>query len=609
MLPLALLAVTLDQVPSIQHFAERTRAERLAFLEAAAGNRPAALAYLPKVIGKPWIGDVPFADAQALAELLTTVPGCASPWSGVIKPTASPNPDRSTDSRCQASPERITLRNRLLIASVRRHPSAALRSLIEDPDIFAEAARQAPDEACTVASGNTPAARDLRQLLKRSQFPEVRLLADCSQDDSLSLDARARLAVLHREVAAGRLTLASARHSAQSSQAHFAQVIDARLQADGEYAAALDRYLESRATELCRQESPAGLRRWPPRDVFLLLAYARPEEYERFFPAIYDATLINVRRQDLLDQTRGLRLRHFLSTALAESRFDDFLRPAPAAILKLALTGVTTLDQALLAAEIVTAAPAHLVAQELARHEGEHYQLLTAMQVRRDAAAQLNLPGPTIVERHLFWDDQDGVESYGSFRAELKSWTITDHNGWIHAAKSQNGRTIEIYANIPIDLLDPKNATQRPEAARRRADLERHLSHLTLKPSILVHRGHAYHVENSIQLMNPTHQLVFLGSCRGLRDVPQVLDAAPNAQVLVTRGIGTQGINDPLLTALHNHLLSSGHLNWPAFWSTVTARLAGRVHFAGYIPPDRNPIAIYLRAWYTHLDAVASHGR
>ncbi|MBL8294836.1 MAG: hypothetical protein JNN08_23525 [Bryobacterales bacterium] len=102
--------------------------------------------------------------------------------------------------------------------------------------------------------------------------------------------------------------------------------------------------------------------------------------------------------------------------------------------------------------------------------------------------------------------------------------------------------------------------------------------------------------------MSRENALVVLGSCRGLRDAMKVLEAAPRAQVIATRGIGTQAINDPLLMTLQEHLLRGDSIEWPAFWNVLRSRAGGRAHFSGYVPPHRNAVTSYLRAYYGYQE-------
>lgn len=574
-------AMDLEQASRVVNAFQRDRAERAAFLAAAANDRDKALRYAGRFLDRPWLGEVSFGDAVALARGFSDG-------------------------------------EKLLLASARRYPSAALRSFHEyrdlkfGPRVFAEAARLAPDEAAMVASGGSTTATDLRADLARSSAADVKVLGALAVLTEVPVPVKGRAAVLHREVAAGRLSVREAVRLAGDAQAHFSRVVDARLAGD----ARLDRYLSVRARELCLQERVADLRRWPARDLLVLLSYARPEDDETFFGAIFDGALrpqMQGRRwADLMQQAGALELRQFLSTARAEGRLEGLLEPE---VLRAALRGIETLEQAVLAAEVVDAAEgerlrvaAEAVMNELRGAPGPLYGVLAAMiAARRPELAeageyakfwsppqvfQLSCAG-VCVQRHLFYNDRDGVESYESFRAALAGWEVEEHDGWVKARRREGQRRVEIYANVPLDGASA-------ETERRTRALEAAMG--GVRPAVLVHRGHAYHVEDSLKQMSRENVLVVLGSCRGLRDVMKVLEAAPRAQVIATRGIGTQAINDPLLVTLQEHLLRGDRIEWPAFWNVLRSRAGGRAHFAGYVPPHRNAVTSYLRAYYGYQE-------
>ena len=85
--------------------------------------------------------------------------------------------------------------------------------------------------------------------------------------------------------------------------------------------------------------------------------------------------------------------------------------------------------------------------------------------------------------------------------------------------------------------------------------------------------------------------------------VAAVVESSSEAQVIATRGIGSHAINDPMLKALNDALLSgAGELAWRTFWKTQEERLGSDPRFADYIAPDRNSAAIFLAAYYDALE-------
>jgi hypothetical protein len=202
-------------------------------------------------------------------------------------------------------------------------------------------------------------------------------------------------------------------------------------------------------------------------------------------------------------------------------------------------------------------------------------------------------------QRHFFYNDEDGVESFQAFRAAYASdpaWTWEPHDTWVRlVGQGPRGRSIEIYANIPI--------AERTEVADSRIHrLSALLAEKAITPRVVVHRGHAFHVERTIAAINPSARLVFLGSCRGMDRIDGVMTIARGAQILATRGIGAQEINDPVLKALNDALLREPErLDWARFWDSMRAKLGRYALFSDYIPPNRNSPAVFLAAYYDNL--------
>jgi len=76
-----------------------------------------------------------------------------------------------------------------------------------------------------------------------------------------------------------------------------------------------------------------------------------------------------------------------------------------------------------------------------------------------------------------------------------------------------------------------------------------------------------------------------------------VLSQAPDTHLITTKGIGSMTVNDPLLKALNDYLLSGHDMTWASFWRSVAPHLAHNPRFADYVPPDKNAGMIFLRAY------------
>ncbi len=365
-----------------------------------------------------------------------------------------------------------------------------------------------------------------------------------------------------------------------------------------------------------------------------------------------------------LERTGNWQLREFTAAALDGGRFEAFLPLAGSdALAKLAL-GIDDVNDAVEVAEMVgasgdsalTGLVAQAVVREFARvrdaqdRRGEIVYGLLAARVltarsprasdgaaRRsdDAAgrrldnaealqqagaryvpllessaaldaAQLFDSGSRCVQRYFFWDDDDGVESFANFRKGYEgnaAWKIEDRGAYVHLTGSgAAGRTIEIFANVPINIRLPANRAREGEAQRRQEAIAAELAQRGLTPSVLVHRGHSFHVEKTLGYVTPAARLVVLGSCRGVIEIHRVIEASHQAQVIATRGVGATEINDYILRGLNARLLSEGGVRWAEFWREQQGKSGRSALFQQYITPDRDEAAAFLRAYYQALD-------
>ena len=583
--------------------AQRDQILRTAFLAAVVDSPAVARQHVAQVMDRPWLSDAGF---FALSNLAATV---------------APE---------QARP--------LLLKAARRYPALALReyrSYLGLPfgrEVFETAALAAPDEAVGLANGHSATSQDVMELLRAGQSPELRWLA--------SLPAgRQRAAVFFRSPS-----------SATEGPGYFSAVASLRIAASGDDAALYDRVLENHAEVLFRgaQDNgsaiPAELRQLPARDVYLLLTYGRTEEDDLLFGRIFDALLMPKLRATppakLIAEAGGVNLRRFLSTAAAHHRLGPFLE---AGLVERAIRGIDgserPVDDMIEAAAILNAiqSPARLaqlqplLVSEFQRGAGAQalYGLLAASVARKLTPAQAStnpafqriaaeyapyFKEPRVLDaealfdgqgrclqQHLFYDDDDAADSFRSFRAIYQrdpSWQWEDREWYVRvASRSAAGRRIEIFANVPRSIRAGGEGDRRHQLAKLVAGLG-------APPSVLVHRGHTWYVDQSLRYLAPACRLVYLGSCRGMMNAYAVIVQANQAQMIATNGVGTETVNDPLLKALNDELLRGGKtLDWDRFWLAQQARLGSNPEFRDYIPPPRNVAAIMLAAYYDLLAA------
>jgi hypothetical protein len=580
-------------------------------------DKDAARRFFHTVKDRPWIGEVNFFDAAQLARLL---------------PASQSKP--------------------LLLAAAAKNPGLAVREVAGywdaggGPEAFERAVLLAPDEAVSISRANSPTGAAVRSAMAACQDAGIAALRRIAEKDGIGDLTRQRLAILFREPATT---------DVDDDAAYFARLVDLRLSRSGEQARLYDRALES-FSQMLFVEARRGIRaldrmhpsRMTPKAAYLLLSYGRTEADDPTFEAIFDGLLAPKLQggalAQLLSETKGVNLRQFLSMAITHNRFERVIalagsQRAQLDLLERAVTGLDRaerpMEEAVAAAEVIDstngeARLAHLSAVVEREYRGGGpaaglYGLLAARLAQRGAssdlaarfASYLHAPsdfdaavlfnaGNVGVQRHFFYDDDDGVESFVSFRQTFAgdpAWKWESEQGWVRVTGTgANGRRILILANEPIDLTARGNAGRAEEAADRQAAVARYLADHSLAPAVVVHRGHAYHVEKTLRSLTDSARLVFLGSCRGTAEIDAVMAAASSAQVIATRSVGTHGVNDPLLKALNTELLrGEAKLDWDVFWSGQQRRLGGNALFRDYIPPHRNSAAILLAAYHSYL--------
>jgi hypothetical protein len=628
--------------PSLKTQVETDRALRLAFETALSTDTESARRYLPLAAGRPWFEEMNFRDSCTLARALHQ-PADAAP------------PDPASE----------TLAEKLVLAVGLHNPSLALREssqylpLAAGQRLFQQFVLSDPDEAVALASGTTRSARAFRDLLSSAGSPEFLLLARLAADPSIDLPRRSRLAILARSIARGRLSFQSALEISRDTHQFFATVVDMRTTADAADLPPLDRVLENESLILCRaaQESlprviATDLSRFRAPDLYSLLSLGRAEAPPAVFAAIFDRLLLPKWKAEtppaasllaFLDRTHNWELRDFAAAALAAHRFDGLLAVAGSEVVDRLARGLDRspdpLREAIRLAGIVDAAAgtpflrqmAAIVSQEFLRcraasdPRGTTLYGLLAARLSLDSIGAPYLPffqssetldtatlfgqANLCIQRHFFYDDDDGVRSFESFRQTYQrdpAWEIEDRGDYLRlTGRGPEGRRIEIFANVPIDCHRPENRAREGEALRRQQAIAAALDARGLVPAVIVHRGHSFWVRQTLTYLAGTARLVILGSCGGTTEVHAVIEASHDAQVIATRGVGETEINDSLLKAVNDRILTGGRIiQWSEFWPELSARLGRSALFRDYIAPNQDPGTVFLCAYHRYLDAA-----
>ena len=201
-----------------------------------------------------------------------------------------------------------------------------------------------------------------------------------------------------------------------------------------------------------------------------------------------------------------------------------------------------------------------------------------------------------IIQQHFIYGDADGKDDYNGFINSFSraDWKVLIKEEWAEIS-SLKGPKIQIYANRPLD-----NDANLDDSAQ--VHLNKYLIQHGLEPSIVVHRGHSYWLPRTLELMPANVKIAVLGSCGGFKNLNQILEYSPDANIISTKEIGKRDINKPILNYINQTLLSGKPLVWKNMWATLTRQFAAtntetRQSWEDYIPPYRNLGAIFIKAY------------
>ena len=203
-----------------------------------------------------------------------------------------------------------------------------------------------------------------------------------------------------------------------------------------------------------------------------------------------------------------------------------------------------------------------------------------------------------IYEQFFFFGDEDGKSSYESFLFNFKEnknkWKIVTDKYW-STISSITGKKIVIYANLPLT---------EPEDEEAQSNLCNYLADTGIHPTIIVHRGHSYHLPITLDHLDEHTKVVILGSCGGYHNLALVLDHSHDAHIISSKQVGTMNVNDPIIKGINEQLLNGNDINWISLWKDLTAyfntKPAFKDKFNDYVPPHKNLGAIFIKA-YRHL--------
>ena len=192
-----------------------------------------------------------------------------------------------------------------------------------------------------------------------------------------------------------------------------------------------------------------------------------------------------------------------------------------------------------------------------------------------------------IVELVLFYGDEDGIASFNNFQktfSDTTKWKTTKNENWI-SIRSATDQPVIIFANRPLDTKEELDL-------KAQDSLFEFFKQESIDPVVLIHRGHSYHLDNTLKRLTPSVKLAMLGSCGGANASISIASINPDAQLIVSKKTGSKSINDPVINMINETLLNKEDLSWPVIWEKLSLKFKNdeftRNLFNEYIPPGKN---------------------
>ncbi len=196
-----------------------------------------------------------------------------------------------------------------------------------------------------------------------------------------------------------------------------------------------------------------------------------------------------------------------------------------------------------------------------------------------------------IIIQQFFYGDKDGVTNFNSFISSFKNsnWRITSNEFWV-TVSSTKGIPLKIYSNRPLD--DESSKDEEAQLA-----LGDYLIDNNIHPSMVIHRGHSYYLNSTLDKLDTSAKLVLLGSCGAYQFLNKVLKTCPTAQIISSRQTGSLSINGPMINIMIEQLRQGKSLDWPQLWKVIGRAVSNKDYFDDYVPPYKNLGAVFIMAY------------
>ena len=198
-----------------------------------------------------------------------------------------------------------------------------------------------------------------------------------------------------------------------------------------------------------------------------------------------------------------------------------------------------------------------------------------------------------VYQQVFFYGDEDGKGVFNSYVNGFGApdWKVDKSNDYWVKISSVKGKPVIIFANKPLD---------EPNDEKAQNALQDFLDENGISPSVIIHRGHSYHLSGTLDHINSRHKVVILGACGAYQNLSTVLNHSEDAQIVSTKQIGSGKINGPIIRAFNQRLLEGKDIDWVQMWAQLAKQFPSgdmKNLFDDYVPPYKNLGALFLKAY------------
>jgi hypothetical protein len=503
------------------------------------------------------------------------------------------------------------------------------------------AAAYAPDEAKRFMIEGNP----INKIIKESNDTTLQILVKATAKFGKKTSAT----TLTETIATGALSIEKADSITYQPKDYLTKLIAIRMQKKPRAEYSLERALENQSLRFVRtlndlhNESEtkrfANINSFTAAQLYTLIVYSEEEIFTSSFNGVLKRFLSELKGENgysFLKKMGFNRFRTFIKQLAAFGKLNEFMKTMSSDDAKqLMVMFVSGLDdenidigQAIEVADAYTSILdtslasfiRKVIKQEYKRAESNKsqngriiYGLLSSLIATSNTfeddwyqkiSKQFGIPNITFIKNEsfftqnnasiwqmYFYDDEDGVASFKSFLNTFndKNWQIATEDSLHIKLVSTTGKPVILFANKPKAEYTGQ------------AYLEQLLDSAEIQPDVLIHRGHSYYASKTIEKIKPSAKLFVLGSCGGYHNLSGVIQRAPEAQIISSKQIGVQAVNNPMLKAIAEDLRLGNDILWPIVWDKLDNQLKSNNdtygRFKDYIPPHKNVSAVFIRTY------------